>query len=168
MTRQIFALFRIGRKLAISGAISSISEIYNIPISIKFIFYIFGFNIKKSNEIKNISTEEKLCIALQSMGTTFIKLGQFLATRPDIIGDDLAKNLEKLQDKLPPFAMREATGILKKELGSKNYEKISNLSEPIAAASIAQVHFATIEDNSIKKKVAVKILRPDIEKLFNE
>ena len=168
MTRKIFTLFRIGRKLATSGAISSISEIYNIPISIKFIFYIFGFNIKKSNEIKNISTGEKLCIALQSMGTTFIKLGQFLATRPDIIGDDLAKNLEKLQDKLPPFAMREATGILKKELGSKNYEKISNLSEPIAAASIAQVHFATIEDNSIKKKVAVKILRPDIEKLFNE
>ena len=148
MTRKIFTLFRIGRKLATSGAISSISEIYNIPISIKFIFYIFGFNIKKSNEIKNISPGEKLCSALQSMGTTFIKLGQFLATRPDIIGEDIAKELEKLQDKLPPFQLEEAKNILKKELGKENFDKITNFSDSIAAASIAQVHFATINGST--------------------
>ena len=61
----------------------------------------------------------KLCNALQGMGTTFIKLGQFLATRPDIIGEDIAKELEKLQDKLPPFQLEEAKNILRKELGKK-------------------------------------------------
>ena len=55
---------------------------------------------------------EKLCLALEGMGTTFIKLGQFLATRPDIIGEELAKNLEKLQDKLPPFDTSETKKII--------------------------------------------------------
>ena len=168
MTKKIFTLLKIGRKLATSGVISSISEIYHIPTSIKFIFYFFGLNIKKTNNVKNISPGERLCDALQNMGTTFIKLGQFLATRPDIIGDDLSKHLEKLQDKLPSFEKSKALNILEKELGAENYKKIFNLSDPIAAASIAQVHFATIIDNSVEKKVAIKILRPKIEKLFNE
>ena len=98
------------------------------------------------------------------MGTTFIKLGQFLATRPDIIGEDLTNDLIKLQDKLPAFNVNEAKRIIEKELGKKQFENILNLSEPIAAASIAQVHIAKIEN----KEVAIKILRPNIEKLFNE
>jgi ubiquinone biosynthesis protein len=102
------------------------------------------------------------------MGTTFIKLGQFLATRPDIIGEDIAKELEKLQDKLPPFQLKEAKNILRKELGKENFDKIINFSDSIAAASIAQVHFATISDFAEKKEVAIKILRPNIEKTFNE
>jgi len=168
MIKKILLLFKMGRKLASSGAISSISEIYNIPILIKLMFSVFSFNLKKSDKEDKLTPEEKLCNALQNMGTTFIKLGQFLATRPDIIGNNLADSLEKLQDKLPPYSTREATSILKRELGRKNYEKILNFSEPIAAASIAQVHFATIKENTIEKKVAIKILRPDIEKLFNE
>ena len=102
------------------------------------------------------------------MGTTFIKLGQFLATRPDIIGENLAKDLEKLQDKLPAFEKKEASNILKNELYEKNFQNIIKLSEPIAAASIAQVHFATLDDGKSKKEVAIKILRPNIEKLFNK
>ena len=102
------------------------------------------------------------------MGTTFIKLGQFLATRPDIIGENIAKELEKLQDKLPAFSTFQAKNILRDEIGKENFSQIKNLSEPIAAASIAQVHFATIVDSNKNKEVAVKILRPNIEKLFNE
>jgi ubiquinone biosynthesis protein len=102
------------------------------------------------------------------MGTTFIKLGQFLATRPDIIGENVSKELEKLQDKLPEFPLYEAKNILKNELGKENFQQISNLTEPVAAASIAQVHFATIDISGEKKNVAIKILRPDIEKIFNE
>ena len=56
----------------------------------------------------NRRSGEKLCDALEKMGTTFIKLGQFLATRPDIIGNDVARDLEKLQDKLPPFNSNKA------------------------------------------------------------
>ena len=73
------------------------------------------------------------------MGTTFIKLGQFLATRPDIIGEELSKKLEKLQDRLPPFSLIQSKEIIKNDLGDETYNSIINLSDPVAAASIAQV-----------------------------
>ena len=161
-------LFKIGRKLSTSGAISSIYEIYNPPITIKILFFVIGFSFNDKKNNNNLSPGVKLCNALQSMGTTFIKLGQFLATRPDIIGEDIAKELEKLQDKLPSFQLEEAKNILRKELGKENFDKINNFSDSIAAASIAQVHFATISDFAEKKEVAIKILRPNIEKTFNE
>ena len=160
-------LFKIGRRLSTSGAMSSIYDIYNVPITVKIFFSILGFGLAKKKNDDNVSAGEKLCDALQHMGTTFIKLGQFLATRPDIIGDNISKELEKLQDKLPPFKLIDAKNILREELGTKNFSKIINLSEPIAAASIAQVHLAEIEEPN-KIKVAIKILRPNIEKIFNE
>ena len=147
---------------------SSIYEIYNPPIAVKLFFYIIGFSFGQKKESSDLSAGVKLCNALQSMGTTFIKLGQFLATRPDIIGNDVAKELEKLQDKLPPFDLNISKNILREEIGEENFSKIKNLSNPIAAASIAQVHFAKIEKNSADKEIAIKILRPDIEKMFNE
>ena len=70
---------------------------------------------------------QKLCDALEGMGTTFIKLGQFLATRPDIIGNKLATDLEKLQDKLPAFNFEEAKRILKKEVGNEQFNKIVDM-----------------------------------------
>ena len=167
MFKKILMLFKIGRKLATSGAISSIYEIYKPPLSIKMLFFIIGFNLK-SSEDANISPGVKLCKALQSMGTTFIKLGQFLATRPDIIGQNTARELEKLQDKLEPFHLNDSKEILINELGENIFSKITSISEPIAAASIAQVHFATIENFNENKEVAIKILRPNIEKIFNE
>ncbi len=127
-----------------------------------------GFSFEDKKNYKNLSSGAKLCNALQEMGTTFIKLGQFLATRPDIIGENVAKELEKLQDKLPSFNLSEAKSTLEKELEKENFEQITNISEPIAAASIAQVHFAEINISEQKKYVAIKILRPDIERIFNE
>ena len=168
MLKKLFMLFKIGRKLSTSGAISSIYEIYDPPITIKILFFVIGFSFNGKKNNNNLSPGVKLCNALQGMGTTFIKLGQFLATRPDIIGEDIAKELEKLQDKLPPFQLKEAKNILRKELGKENFDKIINFSDSIAAASIAQVHFATISDFAEKKEVAIKILRPNIEKTFNE
>ena len=168
MLKKLFMLFKIGRRLSTSGAISSIYEIYNPPIIIKIIFFVIGFSFEDKKNYKNLSSGAKLCTALQEMGTTFIKLGQFLATRPDIIGEDVAKELEKLQDKLPAFNLSEAKSTLEKELEKENFEQITNISEPIAAASIAQVHFAEINISEQKKYVAIKILRPDIERIFNE
>jgi len=168
MFKKIFMLFKIGRKLSTSGAISSIYEIYNPPTIIKIFFLIIGFNFINKKNNNNLSSGEKLCDALQGMGTTFIKLGQFLATRPDIIGENISKDLEKLQDKLPPFDLFVAKNILRQELGNENFDKIKNISEPIAAASIAQVHFAKIIVSDQSKNVAIKILRPNIEKIFNE
>ena len=168
MFKKLFMLFKIGRRLSASGAISSVYEIYNPPITIKILFFVIGFNFGNKKNNNNLSAGEKLCGALQEMGTTFIKLGQFLATRPDIIGENISKELEKLQDKLPPFDLIIAKNILEKELGKENFEQITNISEPVAAASIAQVHFANINVSGQKKDVAIKILRPNIEKLFNE
>ena len=144
MFKKLFMLFKIGRKLSTSGAISSVYEFYNPPVLIKILFFVIGFNFNNKKKLNNLSTGVKLCEALQEMGTTFIKLGQFLATRPDIIGENISKELEKLQDKLPPFGLNEAKNILKNELGKDNFEQITNISEPVAAASVAQVHFANI------------------------
>ena len=152
MFKKLLMLFKIGRKLGTSGALSSVYEIYNPPITIKIFFFIIGFNFENKKNDNNLSSGKKLCNALQEMGTTFIKLGQFLATRPDIIGENISKELEKLQDKLPSFNLVIAKNILKKELGKENFEQIENISDPVAAASIAQVHFANINVSGQKKK----------------
>ena len=164
---KLFHLYKIGRKLAISGSINTIDEIYNLPFIIKLLFKILSFGSTKKDNISQ-KPGQKLCNALEGMGTTFIKLGQFLATRPDIIGEELAEDLSKLQDKLPAFQTSEAKKIIKKELGEKYYQNIISLSDPIAAASIAQVHIAKIKIEEKEEEVAIKILRPNIEKIFNE
>ena len=168
MFRSIFQLFRIARKLASSGAVGTLNEIYNLPFAVKLFFDLFSIGSKKKSINSSKKPGEKLCDALESMGTTFIKLGQFLATRPDIIGETIADDLIKLQDKLPPFELYESKKILKKEISKDLYQNIIEISEPIAAASIAQVHIAKIKIDDEEKEVAIKILRPDIEKQFNE
>jgi len=168
MFRSIFQLLKIARKLASSGAVETVNEVYNVPFVIKLFFDLFSVGSTKKLLNKSKTPGEKLCDALESMGTTFIKLGQFLATRPDIIGETIAQDLVKLQDKLPPFELYESKKILKKEIGEKLYQNIVEFSEPIAAASIAQVHIAKIKIDNNQKEVAIKILRPNIEKQFNE
>ena len=168
MFKRIVKLFQIARKLSTSGAVETINELHKLPTTLNLFFNIMSIGSYAKSLDKKLPAGEKLCSALEGMGTTFIKLGQFLATRPDIIGEDLAKNLEKLQDKVPAFDLYEAKKIIKKEIGETYYKNISEISEPIAAASIAQVHLAEINEDSLRKQVAIKILRPNIEKLFNE
>ena len=169
MIKKLFTLFKITRKLALSDVLSITAKFNKPPTIVKIFFKILSFSFSKKEEINfNISEEERLSNSLQSMGTTFIKLGQFLATRPDIIGNDLSKQLETLQDKLPPFPLPKAKAIIKNELGEKMFNSLINISEPVAAASIAQVHKAQIKDHGTIKDVAIKILRPEIKKTFND
>jgi len=169
MIKKIVILFKLGRKIAKSDILKIISKFQEPPLAIKIFFKILAFSFSNKKETNSHLDEgERLSNSLESMGTTFIKLGQFLATRPDIIGEELSKKLENLQDKLPPFPDHEAKEILKKDLGESTYNSIINFSKPVAAASIAQVHKAQINDNGIIKEVAIKILRPDIKKIFNE
>ncbi len=168
MFNKILTLFIIARKLALSDAIKIISKKYEIPFIINIFVNLLSISFsKKESTFKNLKEGERLCNSIQSMGTTFIKLGQFLATRPDIIGNELSTQLEKLQDKLPPFSKKEAENIIEKNLGKDLFDSIIDLSEPLAAASIAQVHKAKINDNGKIKEVAIKILRPNIKKKFN-
>ena len=169
MIKRLITLFKLGRKVAKSDILEITSKFHEPPLSIKILFKILSFSISsKNNKLVNANEGERLARSLESMGTTFIKLGQFLATRPDIIGESLSKELENLQDRLPPFSQDQAKKIIKDDLGTNTYDSIINLSEPVAAASIAQVHKAQIDDNGIIKDVAIKILRPDIKKIFNE
>ena len=97
---------------------------------------------------------------IRKLGPTYIKLGQFLATRPDIIGFAMARDLTHLQDRLPPFADRQVTRILAAELDAPD-AVLADLGPPVAAASIAQVHEARHAVTG--QKLAVKILRPGVE-----
>jgi len=167
MIKRLFILFKLGRKLAKSDALVIATKFNEPPLAIKILFKIIGFSFSNKNQVNQIENKN-ISNSLQSMGTTFIKLGQFLATRPDIIGEELSKQLETLQDKLPPFTLSEAKEMIKKDLGNEMFNSIINLSEPVAAASIAQVHKAQINENGVIKDVAIKILRPNIKKIFNE
>ena len=168
MFKRVLTLFQIARKLSTSGAIDTINQLHSIPLPVNLFFNLISIGSETNRLDNQKKPGEKLCVALQGMGTTFIKLGQFLATRPDIIGEEMASDLERLQDKVPAFDLYEAKKIIKREIGEKQFNNIIEISEPIAAASIAQVHIAKIKNENLEKDVAVKILRPDIEKLFNE
>ena len=168
MLKRVFKLFQIARKFSTSGAVETINQIHPLPQTLNLFFNCISLGSNSNLKNNQKKPGDKLCVALQGMGTTFIKLGQFLATRPDIIGEELAKSLEKLQDKVPAFDIYDAKKVIKKEIGENYFKNITDISEPIAAASIAQVHLAKIRIGSKDQQVAIKILRPDIEKLFNE
>ena len=168
MIRKILTLFKITRTLALSDALDVIYKFHQPPFLVKFILKAFSISFNKKKISSDLSDEERLCNSIQEMGTSFIKLGQFLSTRPDIIGEKLSINLEKLQDRVEPFDTQKAKSILKKNIGEDNFNLILNFSDPVAAASIAQVHKAQINDNGVVKDVAIKILRPNIKKVFNE
>jgi ubiquinone biosynthesis protein len=107
---------------------------------------------------------ERLAAALGELGPSFIKLGQILATRADLLGDEITEDLARLQDRLPPFSGREARALIEAEFEEPLESRFANFDETaIAAASIAQVHFAVTTEG---REVAVKVLRPGIAKAF--
>lgn len=119
-------------------------------------------NAVPPESVQALSGAERFRLLLESLGTTFIKFGQILSTRNDILPEDYCAELKKLQDKVPPFPDEEAKAIIKEELGKTTDELFQSFSEkPVACASIAQVYKATLPSGEI---VAIKIRRPNIEK----
>lgn len=132
----------------------------------------FGFKLNKSklatdeNEVLYRLTDgERLRLSLEELGPTFVKLGQIISTRPDLIPPDIITELEKLQTSVPPFPFDEVKSIVENEFDDK-FEMIFKefQSRPIASASIAQVHHAKLNSG---KAVVVKIQRPGIEERIN-
>jgi ubiquinone biosynthesis protein len=110
--------------------------------------------------------DSRLSAALTRLGPTYVKLGQFLATRQDVVGAKIARDLESLQDKMAPFPQSEAEATVAAAFGKPLSAVYTNFGPAVAAASIAQVHRAEIEVNGARKPVAVKVLRPGIERRF--
>src|SRR5260221_14126038 len=132
------------------------------PASLRFFARALG---RAKGSERALSPGVRLAHALEQMGPSAIKLGQLLATRPDILGPEGARGLETLQDRLPPFPEAEARKIIELEL-ARPLDKIFNIfGPPVAAASIAQVHEAETTDDP-PHHVAVKTLRPRIEAEF--
>ena len=130
---------------------------FNSNIYVRFLSYLlFPLRIFKSG-----TKSENLRRALEVAGPIFVKFGQMLSTRRDLLPTDIANELAKLQDKVPPFAFKE-TKIILNEAYPDGYEKIFRhiSDQPVASASVAQVYLGELMDGS---KVAIKILRPNIE-----
>ena len=155
-------LLRMARTLAAHDALVPREYADRAPASLVLFARLLG---RPKPKERLLPPGQRLALALERMGPSAIKLGQLLATRPDIMGPEIARGLETLQDRLPPFPESEARHIVETELVRPLEAVFSVFGPPVAAASIAQVHEAETTDDP-PRHVAVKILRPGIEAEF--
>jgi ubiquinone biosynthesis protein len=115
---------------------------------------------------RNVDRVTGLSRAIDRLGPSYVKLGQFLSTRPDIVGAKVALELERLQDRVAPMSRETAIGIIETSFGAKIESLFETFGEPVAAASIAQVHRAEAQTADGVRPVAVKVLRAGVERRF--
>ncbi len=159
MLIHIYRLLKAGRTLARYDALLLPEQIESLPWAARS-----GLKLAKLGATPPAADpQSRLTAALSALGPSYIKLGQFLATRPDMIGPSRAFELKALQDRLPPFSMEEARAIIRANFGADVEALFSEFGPPVAAASVAQVHKAKTTEGF---EVAVKLLRPGVEKRF--
>ena len=133
-----------------------------LPFWLKVIFFLSPFNLIPTN--KKIGV--RLAEALETAGPIFVKFGQLLSTRPDFLDEEIIQELQRFQNNLKPFSSKEAMEIIEKDLGRPIDELFVDFNSlPLAAASIAQVHEATLKSG---EEVVVKVVRPNLEKKIKD
>ncbi|HMO06978.1 MAG TPA: AarF/UbiB family protein, partial [Paracoccaceae bacterium] len=162
---NVVRLVRTLATLERTGAIGVVLEAFRAPPRLRFAARILGWPFKWLG-LRGDPALPPATRALTALGPAYIKFGQILSTRPDIVGEDLAQQLKYLQDKLPPFPTTTAKAMIEAELELPVDRVFSAFSEPVAAASIAQVHRARLAETG--EEVAVKVLRPGIERAFRK
>ncbi|SMX47484.1 2-polyprenylphenol 6-hydroxylase [Actibacterium lipolyticum] len=162
---NIWRLIVTGATLERTGAMGVVLEAMNAPRHLRILARVGAWPFKWLGE-KGDPTLPPATRALTALGPAYIKFGQILSTRPDVVGEELAVQLRKLQDDLPPFSTDVAKKLIEEELELPVDQLFSEFSEPVAAASIAQVHRARLADTG--EEVAVKVLRPGIERAFQK
>jgi len=162
---NILRLIRTGATLERTGAMPVILNALDAPRTLKFAarFIVWPFQFLGRRGDQSLPPAPR---ALTAMGPAYIKFGQILSTRPDVVGPELAEQLRVLQDRLPPFSTGVAKQSFKSEIGLDADDVFSDFSEPVAAASIAQVHRGELKDTG--QSVAIKVLRPEIERAFQK
>jgi len=162
---NIWRLIRTGATFERTGAMGFILDAMGAPRPLRAAARISGWPFKWLG-VRGDPALPPVTRALTALGPAYIKFGQLLSTRPDVVGEGLAQQLRILQDKLPPFPTTLARESVARELGSPADEIFSEFNDAVAAASIAQVHRARLHDGG--EKVAVKVLRPKVEKAFRK
>jgi ubiquinone biosynthesis protein len=158
---HIFRLLRAAYVMAREGVFSHIDPSL-LPINARF-----ALSCAKLIARKNAAANKhRLSTAMARLGPSYVKLGQFLATRSDIVGAEVVHDLEALQDRMAPFSQEQAIAIIERTFNCKIDDLFENFGPPVAAASIAQVHKAKLKADHGHHWVAVKVLRPNIEKKF--
>jgi ubiquinone biosynthesis protein len=159
---HFFRLSRVAFVFAREGVFRSVDPAL-LPASASM-----GLRLLRLIERRDVDARAaRLSAALEKLGPSYVKLGQFLATRPDVVGPELARDLELLQDRMPSFGMDAAKETILRALGRPVEDIFVEFGPPIAAASIAQVHKAVIRDHDgSEHPVAVKVLRPGVARRF--
>ena len=162
---NIWRVIRTGATFARSGAMRVVLEALQAPPALRVAAHVLSspfawLGLRGDPDLPPVTR------ALTALGPAYIKFGQILSTRPDVVGDELAVQLRVLQDKLPPFPMDQAKRVIAAELEMPLDALFSEFSEPVAAASIAQVHRARLAESG--REVAVKVLRPGIARAFQK
>ena len=162
---NIWRLIRTGATLERTGAMGVVLDAFSAPRSLRIAARALGWPFKWLG-YKGDPNLPPATRAITALGPAYIKFGQVLSTRPDVVGNEVALQLRMLQDKLPPFPRDEALATIRAELELDPESVFSEFSEPVAAASIAQVHHARLRETG--QEVAVKVLRPGIERAFRK